>query len=266
MTFRSGIPRSVFEDDGGPMETTDDERYLAALIEPVQKSRHHRPRFGTETRIDADSFRSMYGADLFYRTVGLSDPAVYAAHRAAGGMTSVYRQLGIGARDLVRAILADAFGMTTEEATWRVRGQDLGCVVSSDCWEETAPWYELYHWLARVGRGSRGVALEVRQGIKTGDARRQHSYVEANAKDAVHRGLLPVLFLLSNQANERVIEGYRDAGWRVLMGDPAGTVEDSSYAFLRTVAGFDLAAFLERHAETISAEVGGIVHGLLDAA
>ncbi|MCI5130019.1 MAG: hypothetical protein D3904_00500 [Candidatus Electrothrix sp. EH2] len=32
---------------------------------------------------------------------------MYAAHRAAGGMTSVYRQIGIGCERLFRAILAD---------------------------------------------------------------------------------------------------------------------------------------------------------------
>jgi hypothetical protein len=34
----------------------------------------------------------MYGADPFCSWVGLDSPLMYAAHKAAGGMTSVYRQ------------------------------------------------------------------------------------------------------------------------------------------------------------------------------
>jgi hypothetical protein len=38
----------------------------------------------------------MYGADPFYHWVGLDSQLMYAAHKVAGGMTSIYRHLGIG--------------------------------------------------------------------------------------------------------------------------------------------------------------------------
>ena len=43
---------------------------------------------------------------------------MYAAHKAAGGMTSVYRQIGIGCEELIRTILQDCLGLSAEDANW----------------------------------------------------------------------------------------------------------------------------------------------------
>jgi hypothetical protein len=43
---------------------------------------------------------------------------MYAAHKAAGGMTSVYRQLGIGCERLFRGVIQDSLSLTAEQANW----------------------------------------------------------------------------------------------------------------------------------------------------
>jgi hypothetical protein len=41
---------------------------------------------------------------------------MYAAHRAAGGMTSIYRQIGIGSQWILFQMLQDCLGLTPEQA------------------------------------------------------------------------------------------------------------------------------------------------------
>jgi hypothetical protein len=41
-----------------------------------------------------------------------------AAHKAAGGMTSIYRQLGTGCEQLFREVIRDAFGLTPQQVVW----------------------------------------------------------------------------------------------------------------------------------------------------
>ncbi|MCK6578742.1 MAG: hypothetical protein L6Q98_11610 [Anaerolineae bacterium] len=53
-----------------------------------------------------------------YNWFGLDNALMYAAHKAAGGMTSIYRQIGIGCEALLRRILQDALGLTASDARW----------------------------------------------------------------------------------------------------------------------------------------------------
>ena len=54
-----------------------------------------------------DDFLALYGSDPFYSWIGLNSPYMFAAHKAAGCMTSIYRQIGTGCERLFRAILTD---------------------------------------------------------------------------------------------------------------------------------------------------------------
>ncbi len=54
----------------------------------------------------------------FYHWTGLDSPLMYAAHKAAGGITSVYRQVGIGCQRIFHQMLQDYLGLSAEEATW----------------------------------------------------------------------------------------------------------------------------------------------------
>src|SRR5579872_986756 len=60
----------------------------------------------------------MYGQDPFYHWIGLDSELMYAAHKAAGGMTSIYRQIGTGSEQLFRAIVRDSFLLSEEEVAW----------------------------------------------------------------------------------------------------------------------------------------------------
>jgi hypothetical protein len=82
-----------------PRELPEDERYLTLLLTPLRACANYRPKFGRKGKLglSREEFQRLYSSDPFYHWIGLDSPLMYAAHKAAGGMTSVYRQLGIGA-------------------------------------------------------------------------------------------------------------------------------------------------------------------------
>lgn len=89
---------------------TEDLLYLKNFLDPIKVCRKYKPKFGLGNRdegIDLVSFLSIYGADPFYSWIGLDSDLMYAAHKAAGGMTSVYRQIGKGCENLFRQIIID---------------------------------------------------------------------------------------------------------------------------------------------------------------
>ena len=63
-------------------------------------------------------FQTLYQSDSFYNWFGLDNPLMYAAHKAAGGMTSVYRQIGIGCEKLFRTVLQDSLELSPADVKW----------------------------------------------------------------------------------------------------------------------------------------------------
>ncbi len=93
--------------------TRNEERYLETFLAPVRKCQSYRPKFGhgnKEEGFSLTEFKTLYSSDPFYSWTGLDTDLMYAAHRLAGGMTSVYRQIGIGCERLFRAVLMDTTG------------------------------------------------------------------------------------------------------------------------------------------------------------
>ncbi len=86
-----------------------DAAYLEVIIKPIRVCAAYKPKFGRggKTGLDLADFQALYGADPFYSWFGLDNPLMYTAHKVAGGMTSVYRQIGIGCERLFRRILRD---------------------------------------------------------------------------------------------------------------------------------------------------------------
>lgn len=84
------------------------ERYVSIVLDKVQVCRTYQPKFGQGRSVDLERFRQLYGADSFYRWFGLDNPLLYAAHKAAGGITSLYRQIG----------LQDQLELSDDEAKW----------------------------------------------------------------------------------------------------------------------------------------------------
>lgn len=73
-----------------------DEPYLNIIVGHITTCKAYKPAFGQGKPVSLEAFQQLYGTDPFYSWFGLNDPLVYAAHRAAGGITSVYRQIGLG--------------------------------------------------------------------------------------------------------------------------------------------------------------------------
>lgn len=79
--------------------TRDEGRYLDTFLDPIQRCKQYRPKFrhaNKEEGFSLNEFKTLYSSDPFYSWTGLDTDLMYAAHRLAGGMTSVYRQIGIG--------------------------------------------------------------------------------------------------------------------------------------------------------------------------
>jgi len=50
--------------------------------------------------------------------IGLDSPYMYAAHKTAGGMTSIYRQVGLGCERIVRQVVQDTLSIADDEVSW----------------------------------------------------------------------------------------------------------------------------------------------------
>lgn len=174
--------------------STTDAAYLEALLAPIRASRSYRPRFGRKgpSGLDFSDFRSLYSADPFYSWLGLDTRTIYAAHRAAGGVTSIYRQIGIGCERLIRLILGNIFSLSEEDTRWSytVSGPSSGHrVVSLDAClpldriPDAARRRRFEAWLThcaatlgvdrRLLPSLRTIVFEIRQGYKSKDSKRQ---------------------------------------------------------------------------------------------
>ncbi|HNQ23453.1 MAG TPA: hypothetical protein PKK06_10200 [Phycisphaerae bacterium] len=223
----------------------------------------------------------MYREDEFYSWFGLDSPLVYAAHKAAGGMTSVYRQIGLGCQHVFQHVLQDTLGLSPADATWsytvRPRGAKprtlaLDGRIPLEQVADAAMLRRVKSWLCEAsesvdlkGRSAdtlQGCVFEVRQGYQSNDAKRQNADV-ANAANAFAHRYPPVMLLLSIQIPDNLAERYARAHWLILRGAVAGTTVDSTYAFCRDVLGYDLAGFFRRNATAIRTETLAVFEELL---
>lgn len=103
------------------LDTKIEDRYLKLLMDPLERCAEYKPKLGSSDKrgVDWEGFKTLYGEDPFYHWVGLDDELMYAAHKAAGGMTSVYRQLGQGCERLFRAVVRDSLGLSEEDVSWK---------------------------------------------------------------------------------------------------------------------------------------------------
>lgn len=264
----------------------DDEKYLALLVEPIRACATYRPRFGQGSKagVSLQEFQVLYRSDPFYSWYGLDHPMMYAAHKAAGGMTSIYRQIGIGGERLFRRILQDSLGLGPEQATWSysVKGPhrktktlyldgriDLREVADKKKRAKVADWIETASADLGVAKGIRsslkGTVFEVRQGYKSKDSKRQNADL-ANASTAYTRAYLPCVVVLSNQIDSDVVTRYRLEQWVILTGSALERSPlRSTYAFAEQVLGFDLAGFFQRNSHVLKNEVEQVLHILLEA-
>ena len=103
-----------------PFNDDQDERYFQLIQRALAVCMNYRPKFGQGRKggLTLDEFRTLYQSDPFYTWFGLDSPLLYAAHKAAGGMTSVYRQIGTGCERLFQQLLQDSLGLNAEQVAW----------------------------------------------------------------------------------------------------------------------------------------------------
>lgn len=259
-------------------------QYLEIFLHPVKKCKEYRPKFGQSHApkgLSLAEFKTLYSSDPFYSWMGLDTDLMYAAHRAAGGMTSVYRQIGIGCEYLFRAILIDAAGYADPAfATWsyttRTRSKKTkrlsldGRLEISEIRKEAVRvnverWIKDYCGdLGEVAEPANGVVFEIRQGYKSKDSKRQNADMD-NATVAWANGYLPVFAVFSSQIDADIVLRYRNNRCGILVGAIDGDNRTSLYAFCDQVLGYNLADFFRRHTMVIKKEVHGVLETLLSS-
>jgi len=261
------------------------EDYLEILLASIRACKEYKPKFGqgsAVTGLTVEQFQELYRTDPLYNWFGLDHPLMYAAHRAAGGMTSIYRQIGIGCERLFRAILRDSLGLAEADVLWAyefipIAGKKRmiyldGRVVLEQI-RDAHRRSVFHHWMssaaAQIGvdpgvlKASKGVVFEVRQGCKSKDSKRQKADID-NAAAAYSEGYLPCVVVLSKQIDRDILDRYRRARWLILTGavgvsDPTA----STYDFMRDIIDYDLAKFFERNSEILRKEVESVLRNLL---
>jgi hypothetical protein len=260
---------------------------LELLLKPLDKCAHYKPKLGTEGKdgVTLEQFETLYGKDHFYHWVGLDDPLMYAAHKAAGGMTSIYRQLGKGCESLFRAIIRDTFTLTDEEVKWSYDVEnkdktkhtitlDARIDVEHVRRTETAE-SRINDWLKRCGeylqlpadrvKQLQGAVFEVRQGYKSADAKRQNADL-GFGMNAMAANYLPVLPIISTQASASVIRRYKNAKILVMTGVQTDDDTTSTYAFMKKIVGFELEEFFKRNTEAMRKRCKVVLEALLSPA
>jgi len=263
----------------------EDAAYLKAVLDPILVCAKYRPKFGQGAGgegLTLPQFQALYKADAFYAWFGLDNPLMYAAHKAAGGMTSVYRQIGIGCERLFRQVLRDSLGLAATDVTWsyevplpggRKRTLHLDGRVPVEKIADKNKRQRFHEWMEksaarlavdkRVFQTLTGTVFEVRQGYKSKDSKRQNADI-ANAATAYTKALFPCAVILSTQIDNDILLRYRAEKWAVLTGVEGGNdLLVSTYDFMRDVVGYDLAGFFKRNSATLRVEIDKVLKALL---
>jgi hypothetical protein len=262
-----------------------DEEYLNIIVNAIQVCSHYKPKLGRgEGRgYSLEEFQGLYQADSFYNWFGLDNSLMYAAHKAAGGMTSIYRQIGIGGEHLFRKILQDQLNLSETDSTWsyeipvlgrsRKRKLSLDGRIPLDMIQDIDVRNRIWEWIRdmttfldvdhHVSNALSGAVFEIRQGYKSKDSKRQNADL-ANASTAYTKTYFPCIVVLSSQIDADIMYRYQAAKWGILVGimgadDPT----KSTYDFMKSIIGYDLAGFFKRNSEKLTLEVENVLNALL---
>ncbi len=258
-----------------------DEQYCSLLLSPIKRCLQYRPRMGKNMPVDLKSFIEFYHDDPLYHWLGLDSSLLYTAHKIAGGMTSFYRQLGVGVERLFRRIMMDRYGLQEKQISWSYQYKrpdgtpatryldgrlDLASLANArtGITVNFKRWMEKARNILHIKLPLQGVVFEVREGYKSADSKRQNADLDNLAHSFKH-GYLMTMILLSRQMAKDIRERYQDRGLLVLMGDVKNNNPwESSYAFLKQVIGYDLAAFFDRNQVKLGQTTTKILTQLLE--
>ena len=260
-------------------------KYRELLISPVRECANYSPKFGhiKGGGFSLVEFQSLYGQDAFYKWLGLDSPLMYSAHKAAGGITSVYRQIGIGCERLVREIFMDYLGLSETDVRWsysvtgankKIRTLSLDGRIIFDAVKNNLAKERIIKWKNQiveqlkltkaVSNAMRGVVFEVRQGYKSKDSKRQNADI-ANAVNAYANGYVPCLMVMSAQIDDDIVARYSQAKWLILQGYINTSPYTSTYDFYKNIIGFDLVTFMTNNQEYFQYEIRRILDELMRA-
>lgn len=262
-----------------------DAEYIKLVLDPIKVCAKYKPKFGQGAKgggLTLEQFQTLYQSDPFYSWFGLDNPMMYAAHKAAGGMTSVYRQIGIGCEKLFRTVLRDSLGLTDADVTWsyeillasgKKRTLYLDGRVPLEKIRDKAKRNQFHDWMRKSADGLgvnknifsslTGTIFEVRQGYKSKDSKRQNADI-ANAATAYTNAYLPCAAILSTQIDGDILLRYRAEKWAVVTGIVgAKNPLISTYDFMNDVVGYDLAGFFKRNTKLLRTEIDAVLNALL---
>lgn len=262
----------------------DDNELIEIFLSPLRKCSNYKPAFGQARGrgLSLADFQSLYGGDPFYAWLGLDDSMVYSAHKAAGGLTSVYRQLGVGSERLFRAVVGSQLHLNLEQMKWEyeyAKPNNSNGIHTLDARISSSDLMELdrerlNEWMENARKFLNpsgtlisplaGIVFEVRQGYKSADSKRQNADLRFGMR-AYQENLLPALAIFSSQVSEPVAQRYRKDGMLILTGTTSPDPNISTFAFFREIVGYDLASFFERNSPSIQAEIKSIIQKLLSA-
>jgi len=261
----------------------DESLYLKRFLDPIKVCRRYKPKFGLGNReegLDLARFLSIYGADPFYSWIGLDSDLMYAAHKAAGGMTSVYRQIGKGCENLFRQIIIDQVQYEDpKSAIWSYITKtkndknktlsldarlELNEIRNTEVKARVIQWITDYSRSLSVPAPLNGAVFEVRQGYKSKDSKRQNADID-NIAVAWANGYLPIFAIFSSQIDADLVLRYRNSRGGIIIGTASGSSQISLFTFSKEILGYDLADFFHRNSEVIKSEVYSTLEILLRA-
>lgn len=259
-------------------QDTYDSKYCSILLSPISECASYLPKMGGSKGITLKDFEKMYGDDPLYHWMGLDNPLMFSAHKAAGGMTSLYRQLGIGVERLARNIFMDRYGLSAEDANWSYEYRtesgkkqtryldgriDFSLLTDPRDIKPVKDWLDIARESLGISSSLNGLVFEVREGYKSADSKRQNGDLGNSAK-ALGAGYLMVMLVMSNEINEAVLSRYQNANLIVLRGDTRDkSPMTSTYAFFEDIIGYDLAGFFKRNTHYLRTQVQLILEELL---
>lgn len=261
----------------------DNAKLVELFVSPLQECLAYKPHFGNNAKKEGYSlvdFLNLYSQDPFYSWIGLNSPYMYNAHKAAGSMTSIYRQIGIGCERLFRQIIFErteyenynsaqwSYTTLTKSGKEKVLSLDgrleINDIKNTTVKENVMQWIHDYMVNLDIDvRELKGAVFEVRQGYKSKDSKRQNADLD-NAAVAYSKSYLPVFTIFSSQIDNDISLRYHNGKCGILVGNLHGNSFSSLYSFCKDVLLFDLAYFFEKNSETIKKQVNQILKALFE--
>ena len=261
----------------------NEELYLKKFLDPLKVCKKYKPKFGKgnkEEGLDLDQFINLYSADPFYSWCGLNSNLMYSAHKAAGGMTSIYRQIGIGCENLFKEILFHSLEYNERAfVEWSYKSKTKagkektlsldGRIFFSEIQnyiikEKIINWTKGYCKIIKAEFPKHGIVFEVRQGYKSKDSKRQIGDID-NIAVAWSQGYLPVFAIFSGQIDNDLVLRYKNSRGGVIVGNLTGSSHESLFVFCKEILDYDIEEFFRRNTSFIKKEMHNTLEVLLNA-